>query len=62
LLASVVVAVKGDGRVRRLLGRLLHQTVPADVYEVIVVENGSAQLADVAGLGDIVHYRTGLRS
>jgi GT2 family glycosyltransferase len=52
-----VIAVKGDGRVRRLLDRLLRQTVPAAVYEVIVVENGSAELADVDGLGGIVHYR-----
>jgi glycosyltransferase involved in cell wall biosynthesis len=56
LLASVVIAVKGDGRVRRLLDRLLHQTVSTDVYEVIVVENGTAQLADVDGLGGIVRY------
>lgn len=55
-LASVVVAVKGDGRVRRLLDRLLRQTVPAAVYEVIVVENGSAELADLDGLGGIVRY------
>jgi len=56
LLASVVVAVKGDGRVRRLLGRLLHQTVPPNAYEVIVVENGSKQLADVDGHGGVVRY------
>jgi GT2 family glycosyltransferase len=56
LLASVVVAVKGDSRIWRLLDRLLHQTVPPDVYEVVVVENGSAQLADVDGLGGIVRY------
>jgi glycosyltransferase involved in cell wall biosynthesis len=56
LLASVVIAVKGDDRVRRLIDRLLHQTVPTVVYEVIVVENGSAELADVDGLGGIVRY------
>jgi GT2 family glycosyltransferase len=56
LLASVVVAVKGDSRVRRLLDRLLHQTLPPAVYEVIVVENGSAGLADIEGLGGIVRY------
>ena len=56
LLASVVVAVKSDERVRRLLDRLLHQTMPADAYEVIVVENGSAQLSDVDGTGGVVRY------
>jgi glycosyltransferase involved in cell wall biosynthesis len=56
LLASVVVAVKGDGRVRRLVDRLLHQTVPVDAYEVIVVENGSAVFADLDGLGARVRY------
>jgi GT2 family glycosyltransferase len=53
---SVVIAVKGDSRVRRLLDRLLRQTLPAAVYEVIVVENGSAELADVEGHGGIVRY------
>jgi GT2 family glycosyltransferase len=56
LLASVVIAVKGDDRVRRLLDRLLQQTVPATAYEVLVVENGSAELADVQGLGGVVRY------
>lgn len=56
LLASVVIAVKGDSRVRRLLDRLLHQTMPADAYEVIVVENASMQLADIDGFGGIVRY------
>jgi GT2 family glycosyltransferase len=58
LLASVVVAVRGDGRVRRLLDSLVAQTVPRAAYEVIVVENGSAEFADVDGLGDgVVRYR-----
>lgn len=56
LLASVVVAVKGDGRVRRLVDRLLHQTVPVDAYEVIMVENGTALFADLDGLGCVVRY------
>lgn len=56
LLASIVVPVRGDDRLRRLLGRLVDQTVPAGSYEVIVVENGSACLADVDGLGGIVRY------
>jgi GT2 family glycosyltransferase len=51
-----MVAVKGDGRVRRLVDRLLDQTVPTDAYEVIVVENGTAQLADLDGLGGVVRY------
>jgi GT2 family glycosyltransferase len=56
MLASVVVAVNGDGRVRRLIDRLAHQTVPADVYEIIVVENGSRQFANVDGQGGVVRY------
>jgi glycosyltransferase involved in cell wall biosynthesis len=57
LLASVVVAVQGDGRIRRLVDSLLAQTVPCDTYEVIVIENGTAEFADVDGLGDgIVRY------
>jgi GT2 family glycosyltransferase len=56
LLASVVVAVKGDERTRRLIDRLLDQTTPPDVYEVIVVENGSARFADLDGLGGTVRY------
>ncbi len=57
LLASVVVAVKDDQRVRRLLGSLLAQTMASDRYEVIVVENGSTVLSDVEGLGDgLVRY------
>lgn len=52
LLASVVIAVKDDCRARRLLRSLLNQSVPGDRYEVIVVENGSSELADVEGLGD----------
>jgi GT2 family glycosyltransferase len=47
-LASVVVAVKGDRRVRRLVDSLLRQTFPPTAYEIIVVENGSSILADVA--------------
>lgn len=56
LLASVVVAVKDDERVRRLVDRLLDQTMPADAYEVIVVENGSTRFADLDGLGGGVRY------
>jgi GT2 family glycosyltransferase len=52
LLASVVVAVKSDRRVYRLLESLLEQTAPPDSYEIVVVENGSAVLADVAAMGD----------
>jgi GT2 family glycosyltransferase len=56
LLASVVVAVMGDSRVRRLLDGLLRQTVSVDVYEVIVVENGTSQFGDVDGMGGLVRY------
>jgi GT2 family glycosyltransferase len=56
LLASVVVAVRGDARVRRLLASLAAQTVPRESYEVIVVENGSAALADIDGAYGITRY------
>ena len=56
LLASVVVAVRDDARVRRLLASLASQTLPRDVYEVIVVENGSADLADTDGAFGITRY------
>src|SRR6266508_2107431 len=52
LRASVVVAVRGDRRVYRLLESLLEQTAPTGTYEIVVVENGSAVLADVGALGD----------
>ena len=56
-LLTVVVAVKGDRRVQRLLRSLLNQTQPRHTYEVIVVENGSSTLADVRTLDtDIVRY------
>jgi GT2 family glycosyltransferase len=48
LLVTVVVAVKGDRRVYRLVESLLDQTVPRGSYEVLVVENGTASFADVA--------------
>lgn len=56
LLASVVVAVHNDTRVRRLLASLANQTVPKESYEVIVVENGSADLADIDGAHGIARY------
>jgi GT2 family glycosyltransferase len=56
LLASVVVAVRGDARVRRLLASLASQTVPRESYEVIVVENGSAVLADTDGAYGVTRY------
>ena len=34
--ASVVVAVKDDPRLNRLVERLLDQTVPREAYEVLV--------------------------
>jgi GT2 family glycosyltransferase len=56
-LASVVVAVKDDRRVHRLLDSLLGQTVPPGGYEVIVVENGSSCLSDVgAGAEGRIRY------
>ena len=56
LLASVVVAVRGDARVRRLLASLASQTIPRESYEVIVAENGSAGLADTDGAYGLVRY------
>src|SRR6266542_4911236 len=49
-LVTVVVAVKGDRRVCRLLESLAHQTVPRATYEVVVVENGIAVLAAVVNV------------
>lgn len=56
LLASVVVAVHADGRCRRLVDSLLKQTMPASAYEVVVVENGSRDLADLHGRAGLVRY------
>jgi glycosyltransferase involved in cell wall biosynthesis len=39
---SVIIPVYNDpGRIRVALEALLHQTYPADAYEVIVADNGS---------------------
>jgi GT2 family glycosyltransferase len=56
LLASIVVAVHRDPRARRLLRSLACQSVPRHVYEVIVVENGTADLADTEDAYGIVRY------
>jgi len=56
LLASVVIAVRRDARVRRLLASLASQTTPREAYEVIVVENGSAELADTDGAYGFTRY------
>lgn len=56
LLASVVVAVHADPRARRLVDSLGKQTLPAASYEVIVVENGSRELADLDGQAGLVRY------
>lgn len=56
-LMTVVVAVKSDRRVHRLLRSLLDQTEPRHTYEVIVVENGSSVLVDVRTLNaGVVRY------
>lgn len=55
-LASVVVAVHRDPRARRLVASLACQTLPAQDYEVIIVENGSADLAGIEGAHKIVRY------
>lgn len=46
--ASVVIAVRADKRIYRLLESLELQTFSREQFEVIVVENGSRELADVA--------------
>lgn len=46
ILATVVVAVKSDLRVLRLIDSLLHQTFPQDRFEIIIIENGSTVLAE----------------
>ncbi len=55
LLVTVVVVVKSDRRIYRLLDSLLNQTIPLHAFEIIVVENGSTVLADVRnkGLGKV---------
>jgi glycosyltransferase involved in cell wall biosynthesis len=53
---SVVIAVRSDHRARRLLAALASQTMPRGTYEVIVVENGSADLADVDGAYGFTRY------
>ena len=50
----MVVAVRSDDRTRRLLASLASQTVPRESYEVIVAENGSADLADTDGAYGLV--------
>ncbi len=57
LFASVVVVVRADQRVRRLLDSLGRQTLGASRFEVIVVENGSHDLSDVDGLYGLVRYQ-----
>jgi glycosyltransferase involved in cell wall biosynthesis len=54
---TVVVAVKADRRVYRLLRSLLDQTEPRHTYEVIVVENGTSVLTDIRALdAGVVRY------
>jgi glycosyltransferase involved in cell wall biosynthesis len=56
LLASIVLPVHADPRARRLLSALAAQTVPRGSYEVIVIENGSADLADADGAYGFTRY------
>jgi GT2 family glycosyltransferase len=56
LLASVVVAVRRDMRVLRLLSSLASQTLPQNTYEVIVVENGSSDFEGTDGAYGITRY------
>lgn len=56
-LATVVVAVNGDCRIYRLLTSLLGQSARAAGFEIVVVENGSSQFADVEAMGEgMVRY------
>ena len=45
---SVIVCVKSDLRIHRLIESLVNQTVPKEQYEIIVVENGSYVLGDLS--------------
>jgi GT2 family glycosyltransferase len=55
--ASVVVPVKDDPRIFRLLTSLACQSVSTDRFEVLVVENGSRELGErVSALGGHVRY------
>jgi GT2 family glycosyltransferase len=53
--ASVVIAVSGDTRARRVVRHLLEQCTSVS-YEIIVVENGSCDLADLDGEAGQVVY------
>lgn len=61
--ASILVAVKGDRRIYRLLDSLEAQNFNKEHFEVIVVENGSCDFADVTGRGKLeiiyLHLETG---
>ena len=51
-IVTIVIAVTSDRRVRRLIDSLLSQSVPTGTFEIIVVENGSSELADIESMGD----------
>jgi GT2 family glycosyltransferase len=54
---SIVVPVHTDWRVLRLLDSLAHQTLPAENFEVLIVENGSHDLdRSVTRLGGNIRY------
>lgn len=46
-LTTVIVAVKSDRRIYRLIDSLLTQSMRESAFEIIVVENGSAKFANI---------------
>jgi glycosyltransferase involved in cell wall biosynthesis len=53
--ASVVLAVHADPRARRTVEALKQQTMPSGALQIIVVENGSADLTDLRADPDITY-------
>jgi len=47
-LASIIIAVRNDKRLRNLLESLSHQTLPRKKYQILVIENGSHIFKDLA--------------
>lgn len=53
---TVVVCVKDDPRIYRLIESLVNQTMPKERYEIIVVENGSSMFSNVVEFEKSVRY------
>src|SRR5271157_3603830 len=48
VLVSVVVPVRADFRITKLLESLSNQTAPRSSYEILVIENGSSGCREIA--------------